>query len=393
MLKINPMCTRAIRLFGMLMFIFTAVLNSFSQKSSNTSFYRHYKGTFDTSMQITADLFSNNGIVKGYYYYFFPEPGTDTVYHYGKTIEIDGSIMDNSIVLHEFSNTESSFTGIIKKDHSISGTWVRNAKEKPIPFEMSEDYGKNSLPFKSYVLTNQRYLIKKDHKKEGSPKATINLSLLFPDLKSSDRLNDSLDLLITQVVADTPMIVSDRELFMQNVIFDFFDRYHQATSGIEDIAASAASFNWEKNISMEIIYNENNILSLKFEKYGYTGGAHGIKIMQYAVFNTALKKRIRLDDIFTEGYKPQLDKILETKLRKLNGLKQDEKLKEAGFFMDQIESSDNFFINNDGIGVFFNVYEIAPYSTGTTTLFVSFDELKNLLKPNHPFTWIKKNQN
>ncbi len=387
------MLSREVRIIWIFVFTVFFAFNAKSQKTSNVSFYRHYQGTFDTTMRITVDLFSKDGIVKGHYYYFFPEPGTDTIFHYGKTIDVEGKIEDNNLILHEFSNTESNFSGKINKNNAISGTWVRNAKEKPIPFKIQEDYSKGSLPFKCYTLTDQRYLFKKDHNRENAPKTKISLFLLFPDLNNNNRLKDSIDLLISSFIDDTSMIISDRVLFMENVTFNFFDRYHNATDGIEDISSAASFFNWEKIISMEILYNENNILTLKFEKYANTGGAHGIMMTQYAVFNTALEIRLRPDDIFREGYKPQLDNILDTKLRKLNGLKSDEKLKEAGFFLDKVVSTDNFFINNDGIGFFFNVYEIAPYSTGTTMLFIRFEELKSLLNPNHPFTWIKKNQN
>jgi len=95
-----------------------------------------------------------------------------------------------------------------------------------------------------------------------------------------------------------------------------------------------------------------------------------------------------MQDFFVEGYEERLNAMLNKKLRKLNGIKDDEKLKDAGFFIDYVEYNDNFYINNDGIGFFYNVYEIAAYATGTTELFCTFREVKELLNKNHPFTWI-----
>ena len=108
----------------------------------------------------------------------------------------------------------------------------------------------------------------------------------------------------------------------------------------------------------------------------------------YEAYGTFIIKHI-----FKENAKDEIDNILDLKLRKLNGLNSEESLREAGFFVDKMEWSENFFINNQGIGFFYNVYEIAPYASGTTELFIPFTEITEFLKPNHPFNWIKKHEN
>ena len=363
-----------------------------SQPMPSHSFYKHLTGSLDTTMKLTVDLFSHNGDITGYYYYYFPEPGNEHILHYGKTIPVKGTITGSSIVLNEFSEQGSSFNGFIDSDNNISGTWQRKEHGETIPFLIKENYSLGSLPFVYYSQTYQENLDIETSVPNYKPAAKINLVLLYPDLKSGNPLKDTLDFFITQFLTNEKESISSPDLLLDKISSDFFDSYFTATEGIEDISSSA-SLNWEKNLSMDIRHNENNIVSIKFEKYAYTGGAHGISMTEYAVCDLVKSKKLTLNDIFKENAKVQIDDLLDSKLRKLNGLNTEESLREAGFFIDKIEWSDNFFINNQGIGFFYNVYEIAPYASGTTELFVPFTDIENLLIPNHPFTWIKKHEN
>ncbi len=378
-------------IYCLLFYLVSITLGGFAQPMPSHSFYKHLTGTLDSTMQLTVDLFSHNGDISGYYYYCFPEPGNEHILHYGKTIPIKGSITGSTIILNEFSGKGSSFKGFIDSENIISGTWEKNEREKSIPFQIREDYSLGSLPFIYYSQSYQQLLDIETSIPNYHPGAKINFVLLYPDLPNGNPLKDTLDFFITQFLINKKEPISSPKLLLDNISSDFFNSYFTATEGIEDIS-STASLDWEKNLSMDIRHNENNIVTIKFEKYAYTGGAHGISMTEYAVCDLAQKKKLSLKDIFKEHFKDKIDKILDTKLRELNGLKPDENLREAGFFIDKIECSDNFFINNEGIGFFYNVYEIAPYATGTTELFVPFTEIVELLIPNHPFKWIKKHE-
>ena len=192
---------------------------------------------------------------------------------------------------------------------------------------------------------------------------------------------------ITSFLLNDSITIQDPELLMENITFDFFESYRNATDGIPNIEKTA-SFNWIKKLYMEVLYNENSLLTLKFDKYAFTGGAHGVQITQFWVFNLLNNNPVDLSGLLIKGFEDELRKILDKKLRKLNGIKEDENLLESGFFVENIDFTDNFYINNDGIGFYYNVYEIASYATGTTELFCTFYDLRNILRPDHPFFWI-----
>jgi hypothetical protein len=371
---------------GIFVFFIALAMQASAQKVSETSFYRHFTGKLDTSMRITLDLLFQEGKVTGYYYYYFPEPGNNRAFYYGKTIPVHGFMDGDKFMLTEFGESGSRFNCILEKNNKITGTWQRGESEKMIPFHFTEDYSGGSLPFSCYTLNSKSYLKKGKGAEKNSPKAEIKLVLLYPDLPASNPLKDSLDFTISKYLYTDTVPFKNPELLLKDITNEFFDSYHEAFDGVK-MNESSASFNWEEIVSMEICYNERDIASLKIDKYAFTGGAHGIKISQYIVCDLKHNRHLMLKDIMQEDYEARLNDILNEKLRKLNGIKPEEKLKESGFFDERIETSENFYINKDGIGFFYNLYHIAPYSAGSTELFLTFNELKEILDPGSSFFW------
>ena len=337
-------------------------------------------------MHISLDLFFLEGKVTGSYYYYFPEPGNNKTFYYGKTIPVHGFMDGNNFTLTEFAEGESRFNCVLETNAKITGTWQQKDSEKMIPFNFSEDYSNGSLPFTCYSLNSKHYLKKGKSAEKNSPKAEIRLVLLFPDLSALNPLKDSLNYLITKYFYFDTVPFKNPELLLENTTSDFFNSYMKAFDGVK-IKETDASFYWEKDVSMDICFNERNITSLKIDKRAYTGGDHGIKITQYIVCDLKQKRHLLLKDIMLDNFETRLNTLLNEKLRKLNGIKSNESLKDAGFFDEKISISDNFFINKDGIGFFYNFYQIAPFSAGTTELFMTFRELREILNPNSSFFW------
>ena len=63
----------------------------------------------------------------------------------------------------------------------------------------------------------------------------------------------------------------------------------------------------------------------------------------------------------------------------MNHLPTSQSLKDAGFFTDPVKPTDNFYITGEGIGFFYNQYDIAPYASGSIDVFIPFRELKDVL--------------
>ena len=354
---------------------------AFSQNQGSNDFYKHFTGKLDSTMNLTLDLLSNNGIVNGYYYYSFPEPGSTTEMHYGKTISISGTISKESINFREFNNTESQFSGTLENDNKISGLWQKSAKDKTVPFFLEENYSNGSIPLSCYAISDEHLLISGDGAKKTSPRAKIHINILYPVQGQKSALNDSLKKLISRYLNKKNKIIESPKQFIKDLKNSYFDSYIKSSEGIADIS-NTESFNREKNITMHVAYNENQLLSIILRKFAKTGNSSGIEMSKYIVFSSELSRQLLLEDFITEEGFSQLDDLLNNKLRKLNGIKPEESLTDAGFFSETIKHNNNFYINNDGIGFLYNVYEIAPGTSGTTSLFISFKELnEGMVKP------------
>lgn len=372
---------------GFLSSLFFLLNQSFSQPRLPDIFYRHYTGILDTTMNLTFDLFSFNGKIKGYYYYGFRIPGGNGDYQYGKTIPITGHIEGSTFNIQESINSDSRFVGTFDEDGSLTGKWIRQVYQKEIPFFLNINGGDGSIKLNTFHLIRENPAIAIGNQNENVPKAIIEILILYPEKVNNPGIKEAIDQQITRFMFNGPMPVNSIELFMENIVFDFFESYHHYSEGIENIR-ELNSFNWKKTLSMEVIYNANQLLSLRFRKHAYSGGGQGISIQENHVFDSKSGKKLALNDFLIPGFEAKLNIMLDKKFRILNGLKRDESLRPAGFLIDQIEYSANFYINNDGIGFYYNVYEVAPYSTGTTELFIPFHELQTLLSSGHPFSWI-----
>jgi hypothetical protein len=355
-----------------------------AQDKSSVNFYRHYNGTIGKNMIVVADMLCIRNQVSGYYFYFFLEPESKLAYHYSKTIPVKGIVTNNKISFYEYNNASSKYTGTIDKDGNITGIWIKSDKDKPLSFEMKIDYNEGSFPLWCYTLADKYYLIDGLVGK-SAPQAKIDVAILYPK-NVSGPVGDSLKLTISRHLSGEENIIRSPDKFMENLKSDFFGLYKKSTDGIEDFS-NVASFVWEKSIVMKVLYNKNDIMSLKYEKTVNTGGTHSISMTEFSIFNLKNGKQLSLYDFLKPGFQDKMKRLVNDELRRMNGIKDDEPLSQSGFFIDTISLSNDFYLNNDGIGFFYNYYEIAPFSAGTSDIFISFGKFKEFIKPG-VFNWV-----
>ena len=137
---------------------------------------------------------------------------------------------------------------------------------------------------------------------------------------------------------------------------------------------------WFLEGQSEIINNSTSLLSIRSSVQVYSGGAHPNTNVQYLIFDKINKKRLQLTDIVADTM--ALKNVLEKNFRIERGIPENESLADAGFY---IEDGDFYLTNNLGIDenslfVYYNAYEIGPYSLGPTLLEISRNELKDILK-------------
>ncbi|MBO4560557.1 MAG: DUF3298 domain-containing protein, partial [Bacteroidaceae bacterium] len=115
--------------------------------------------------------------------------------------------------------------------------------------------------------------------------------------------------------------------------------------------------------------------------YQYTGGAHGGTLITCRNYRLEDGSVVTLDNYFKPGYEKVLIPILDKLLLKETGSPDREHLDEYGYFPEvPMFVPDNFEILKDSIAFIFNQYDIAPYSTGITTLTVPNDQIRSIIR-------------
>ena len=348
---------------------------------SQKAFYKHMEGKVGENISIVLDIVVTGEKIGGYYYYFFDDRSDDAAWiHYGKSMPVYGIVKNDSIV--EFSEfnpavTGALFRGVIKGGR-ISGTWTSSDGHKQLPFEVSENYPPGAMAFRVIHHTSRSPLFNKP----GSPTASLEMSLLLPEGDMQEAVSDSVAAFIYREFFSDAIPGQDPDHLLSTIKGLYFKNYKSANEDIYQEGAS--SFNWEKIKEVRILHNEHDILSLENYDYGFTGGAHGLSFSKFQVIDLKDGQRIGLDEIFRDGYRNDLRDIIYQEVRNLYNLERNQSLVDAGFYNDLIDPSDNFYLTKDGIGFYYNQYEVAPFAMGSVDIFLNYNKVKKILRTGSP---------
>lgn len=176
----------------------------------------------------------------------------------------------------------------------------------------------------------------------------------------------------TGLNSDNPVIKSN----ITNTIESDFNDYKEKESPLTEDGPDLSNTLYMQG---SIDFFNGKILCYKTYMETYTGGAHGHYSYNYIVFDMTDGSVISASDIFNEGYKNGLSKILRNRAKTTNNWSEEDLISNLNS-PDEIEASDNFRISNDSITFVYNPYEIGSYATGIVKISVPFDEIKEFLK-------------
>lgn len=126
-----------------------------------------------------------------------------------------------------------------------------------------------------------------------------------------------------------------------------------------------------KTIRYEVISNykikesTNNYLTIGLFDYIYTGGSHGLPNQSYIVIDISENKILTLNQLFDDkvDYKENIRNLIQQQI--------EERTEKGQLFYDDlfhmltVKEDERFYINPNGdLVIVFNVYEIAPYTSG-----------------------------
>lgn len=349
------------------LFVIILLSNSLRAQEVEDSFYDHYTGLISNELKLTADLIKSGHGFSGFYYYEFEEDG---VWISGKPIALDGRVNeDGSFVLNEFGGRSSYFQGNLESSQLIKGVWVNEMLKDDVDFTLKATYPKGSIHLNLVEQYHKTYF----QQNTELPAAEIKLTLLFPDYQLDQAVYHQLLSKIYHFIGYRGDL-SDKSSIISQLTTKYDQQFQNALSNVK-LDSFSDSFNWQKSIRMDVINNESGWLCLQFDTYAKSGSREGSLVRKYLVFDVNENKILKIDDLFKEEELSMLSAKIESKVRLQYKLDPEKALTEFGFFSDSIQPNQNFYLHPGGIGFYYNVYEIAPYSNGATDIFIPWSEL------------------
>ena len=349
-------------------------------QNNNSKSYHRMEGNIGDNIEVTANFIRLFDKINGNYQYKFKE--NNATMFYGKMLELEGKLLKNdSLYLKEFGANDYSFTGIWE-NNSFEGNWkIPGEENNYMDVMLKEYYPSGSLPFDVFYLSSEEKLVP-DQKESAS--ATIELTFIYPKNNYiQENILDSVKQIIVKGFFGNSFLPASPKKMVTDFEKEYYHNYKE-TNLDEYKEIGGASFSWASMNTMSVLFNSNYLLCVEYQKYAYTGGAHGMTNISYDIVNLKSGKVLDYNDIFINHADSALTVLLTNKMLDKYKTKEEAKLSEVGFFVDQITPNRNVYVTGNGIGFKYAAYEVAPYAYGLPEVFLSFDEVKELIRPGTP---------
>ena len=172
--------------------------------------------------------------------------------------------------------------------------------------------------------------------------------------------------------------INDR---IRNDIMDFYNKaQEEAKKFLEGLPDSESKF--VANTNFEIKKNSNDMLSILVTYYKYSGGAHGD--YTNVAYNIYMKNGqfLNLSDLFEDdiNYKEVINNEIRKQIEDIN---KKDKEDSGSYQFTTISDNQKFYIQDDNIVIFFDLYEIAPYAAGIPEFKINIKSINHILKENY----------
>lgn len=133
---------------------------------------------------------------------------------------------------------------------------------------------------------------------------------------------------------------------------------------------------YEAIMVFTITYNQDCILSLYTDKYEYAGGAHGSTVRTSETWDVNLGTQIPLYTLFpyNDQYRKKINELIIQQI-------QNQMAYQQNFFSDYVQRvhnsfyPQNYYLSPGFVTIYFQQYDIAPYSTGIPEFSIPLCEL------------------
>ncbi|SCH98436.1 MULTISPECIES: DUF3298 domain-containing protein [unclassified Romboutsia] len=236
------------------------------------------------------------------------------------------------------------------------------------PYKESNTRGEFEFKIPLGIFKSKIRMIKTDEIVANIETQTIN--------KNDKYINSIINIPI--VMTENKAVEKKINDILRNEIMNFYNQsIEEAKSYLSNYPEADNKF--IANTNFEVKKNSNNMLSIVVTYYKYSGGAHGD--YNNIAYNVYMKngQLLNLNDLFKKDtdYKGIINNEIRNQIENL--VKQDKD--NLGIYQfTSIKDNQKFYIQDDNIVVFFDLYEIAPYAAGIPEFRINKDIFNHILK-------------
>lgn len=140
---------------------------------------------------------------------------------------------------------------------------------------------------------------------------------------------------------------------------------------VADMDAEYPDFHYSFDVNYTVTYNQQNKLSMHFDVYQYTGGAHGMYDWNSHTFDLSTGEEISLKQAARNN--ADYKQIINDEIMK--------QIKEREYILlepfETVRDDQGFYIKDDSIVVYFSLYEYTPYALGIPEFTIPLSRFKS----------------
>ena len=262
----------------------------------------------------------------------------------------------------------------------IAGCWLASCSNTGQP--------SRNLQFEEITLSKSEHLFAD----ESKPACNLSIDFAFVNNANTIGAKDSINAyLLSALFGKKYQQLSPQEAmegyakeYVTNYRADLEPMIQKDIDNHIDKDQLTAWYSYEQELKGSVETYMGMLLTYRTYKNEYSGGPHGMYTTEFTNLNLNTLQPILLDELFAEDYQETLTELLWYQLALDNGVETRDELEEMGYATTgELAPTENFYISEDGITFYYNVYEIAPYSMGPTQITLSYDMLEYILNYNN----------
>lgn len=209
---------------------------------------------------------------------------------------------------------------------------------------------------------------------EDCPIVSIQLPEAMPENEVTANINSEISDFIIGILSFNESKNAPETI--DKAILSFNNEYFNLKQG----SPEEETIGWEASIMGQVTYQDKHMVSIKFEHYLFTGGAHGYSAITFLNFDLKTGEAMDKDEIFKDI--KSFKGFVEKKFRQQENIVEGESINSTGFMFE-----DDVFVlpksigfTEEGIEIIYNPYEVNVYSEGSITLLIPYEEANEYLR-------------